>query len=176
MAKYEIEKRVRTPDGVDHPSVEAADWHMKKLGIEMLGGASSHVIREVLGFTAEKTVSAEYVAALRTAIRDVYLMAWPRAPRGSKTATVAPAQAPTEAPTTEAASEAPSALVAEIGTADPSPAIVHDMPDPDMEPPAPTHEFPVEPVHETHEVSHDFSEAPVEHQAPAHSSRSRKRA
>ena len=83
MAKFEVTKKVRTPDGVDHDTVAAAHAHMRKLAVAIVGAAGEADLRY-----AVETPDTENPTAimLRDAIRDVYLMAWPRAPRDSKTA------------------------------------------------------------------------------------------
>lgn len=107
MARYEIEKRVRTPDGAEHATIEAANAHMRALAVKIVADAGEDDLRWAIA-PPEKESEPQAAAreTLRDAIRDLYLQVWPRAPKGSKT------------PAPEAASE-PEAALKDGGTSDP---------------------------------------------------------
>lgn len=69
---------VRTPDGVDHPNMEAARAHMFALNYETLGNASGQDFKDAV---ERPDPANEHQTKLRNAFRDVYLVMWPRAPK-----------------------------------------------------------------------------------------------
>lgn len=123
MARYEIEKRVRTPDGAEHATIEAANAHMRALAVKIVADAGEDDLRWAIA-PPEKESEPQAAAreTLRDAIRDLYLQVWPRAPKGSKT------------PAPEAASE-PEGALKDGGTSDPVGAGALELPpEPTCEP------------------------------------------
>ena len=72
---FEKTIKYRAPDGTEHDTAEAAKAHMKAAAFGILGAATSSE------FEACVTNPSEMIE-LRTALRDVFLAAWPRASKG----------------------------------------------------------------------------------------------
>ena len=91
VAKFEKTVKVKTPDGMEHESIAAAQAHMKQLAAKIVGDATETDIRDAIAQAgADEDKAPAEIATLRDAIRDVYLAAWPRAntgkPRAKKAA------------------------------------------------------------------------------------------
>ena len=81
--KFEKTVTVRTPDGKDHPSVAAAEAHMREKSVEILAECTLADLQAAI--SAKGTLEEHQkpqVAMTRAAIRDVYIAAWPRANAG----------------------------------------------------------------------------------------------
>jgi hypothetical protein len=114
MAKFEKSVKVRTPDGVEHDSMAAANAHMAQQNFVILGNASEIDFRALVDGGGHD--------AIRSALRDVYLQAFPRATKGRP-------RGPRKAK--DAASDLSAPTAAELAAA--SAAAEHDM-DEDGEP------------------------------------------
>lgn len=87
--KLERTVLVRTPDGVDHPSTEAAKKHLFGLHLGVLGNATSKDFEDAVAFPNTENATLRDV---REAVREVFLAMWPRASKGkSRTAKTDPA-------------------------------------------------------------------------------------
>lgn len=93
--KFEITKKVKTPDGVEHDSIEAARQHMWGANLDILAGASRGELEEAIAWQGETEEMPADVLALRHALREVFLAAWPRASKGQPRK---PREAASEAP------------------------------------------------------------------------------
>ena len=83
--------KYRTPDGVEHDTATAAKAHMLASNYGVLGQATSQDFEDAVKHPATENAA---LIAIRNAIREVYLLAWPRAnvgkPRPRKATEAAP--------------------------------------------------------------------------------------
>jgi hypothetical protein len=67
--EFKVKKIIETPDGATHESVEAANAHMRGIFFETLGEATTVDFKDP-------------EPELRNAVREAYLLMWPRADTG----------------------------------------------------------------------------------------------
>lgn len=83
--KLEKLLKVRTPDGKDHDTVEAARRHMWDLTLDLLGKMTrADFFAAVAAANRQDAEIDETTREHREAIRDLYLATWPRAGKGEK--------------------------------------------------------------------------------------------
>ena len=78
---FETKRIIVTSDGKEHASADAAREHVRALNYGVLGNATSRDFEAAVSPPTDKPMD-EHIFKVREAVRDVFLVMWPRASKG----------------------------------------------------------------------------------------------